>query len=134
MRDFSKMQVGDTATLSRSFNLPDLELFAQLSLDTNPVHFDDEFASQTIFGKQIVHGFLYASLISGILGTKLPGPGAIYLMQEMKFLKPVYLGDEIVAKVSVLEKDEARQIVTFETTCSKADGTLVLTGKAKVKC
>jgi 3-hydroxybutyryl-CoA dehydratase len=134
MLSFKDLEIGQTASTQRSFAHEDLVQFANLSLDSNLVHFDEEFAKTTIFGKRIVHGFLYASLISGVLGTKLPGMGAIYLSQEMKFLRPVYIGENITATVTVSEKDLNRNIVNFETICTKDDGTIVLAGNAKIKC
>jgi len=134
MISFEDIEIGQSASLKRTFSEEDLILFSTLSMDVNPVHLDEVFAATTPFKQRIVHGFLYASLISGVLGTKLPGPGAIYLSQEMKFLRPVYLEEEVKATVTVLEKDALKKTVVFETICTKASGKMVLSGRAIIKC
>lgn len=134
MIDFEQLTIGQTASSSRAFSEQDLEAFGRLSLDLNPVHFDEEFAKTTLFKTRIVHGFLYASLISGVLGTKLPGAGAVYVSQELKFLRPVYIGETITATVTIVEKDEAKKLLVLETVCTKENGVKVLSGTAKIKC
>jgi len=130
---FQKIEIGQKASIKKAFSETEIQLFVELSLDSNPVHLDEEFAKNSIFGKRIVHGFLYASLISGVIGTKLPGPGAIYLSQELKFLRPVYLDEEVTVEVVVIEKNEIKRTIGLETKCYKGDGVLVLSGLAKIK-
>jgi 3-hydroxybutyryl-CoA dehydratase len=92
-----------------------------------------KFAESTIFGKRIVHGILTSGLISAVLANKLPGPGTIYLGQELKFTSPVYLGDDITAEVEIVEIREDKKIIKLDTTCYNQDGKKVITGLATVK-
>ena len=126
--------LGQKASLTRTISDEDIRLFAELSSDHNPMHLDDEYAAQTIFGRRIAHGMLSASLISSVLGNDLPGPGAVYLGQTLKFLAPVYIGDTITATVEVSAIREDKRIVTLYTECAKSDGTIVITGEATIKC
>ena len=98
-----------------------------------PRHLDEEYAKTTIFGKRIVHGILTSGLISAVLANKLPGPGTIYLGQELKFTAPVFLGDTITAEVEIAEIREDKHIVKLNTTCYNQDGKAVITGAATVK-
>ena len=93
----------------------------------------DGYAKETIFGKRIVHGILTSGLISAVLANKLPGPGTIYLGQELKFTAPVYLGDDITATVEIVEIREDKKIIKLDTTCTNQDGKKVITGLATVK-
>jgi 3-hydroxybutyryl-CoA dehydratase len=122
---------GEIATLVRTVTQSDVENFADL-VDKNPVHVNPDFAKKTRFGRPIAHGMWGLSLVSAVLGTKLPGPGTIYLSQTAKFAAPVYPGDTLTAKVRVLEVRQDKPIVKFETTCENQDGTLILTGEALV--
>eukprot|EP01100_Stratorugosa_tubuloviscum_P012982 TRINITY_DN631_c0_g1_i1.p1 TRINITY_DN631_c0_g1~~TRINITY_DN631_c0_g1_i1.p1 ORF type:complete len:239 (+),score=83.99 TRINITY_DN631_c0_g1_i1:36-719(+) len=126
----NKLKIGDFGELTKTFSSKDIELFASLSEDNNPIHLDDEFAKSTKFGKRIVHGMLTSSLIGAVLGTKLPGQGSIYISQNLEFKSPVYLNEQIIAKIEVIEIN--KRIVTFNTTCRKIDGTIVIDGIAKV--
>ncbi len=130
---FAELYVGQTASLTKTFTLEDVEAFAGISLDTNPVHMDDNYAKSTVFGKRIVHGMLTASLISAVIANRLPGPGTIYLGQDLKFTAPVYPGDTITAEVSVTELKAEKKIVILSTTCVNQDGKAVITGNAVVK-
>ena len=107
------LSVGMDASYAKRITNEDILAFAELSGDVNPIHLSDEFAASTIFKKRIAHGFLTGSLFSTVLGTKLPGPGCVYLSQTMKFRGPVYIGDQVVAmlKITALDPDKAR--VTF---------------------
>jgi len=100
--------------------------------DMNPIHFDETFAKTTRFGRRIAHGMLPASLISAVIGNKLPGPGSIYIAQTLQFENPVFLGDELTVRVTVLTMREDKPIATLETVCSKQDGTIVVSGQAVV--
>lgn len=126
--------VGDRAERTRTFTEADVAEYAELSGDLNPIHLDEEYAAKSRFGRRIVHGFLTAGMISALLGTELPGIGSIYASQTFKFLAPVYIGDTITASVEVIEIREEKRLVTLRTDCVNADGTLVLTGEAVIKC
>ncbi|MFZ4578835.1 MAG: MaoC family dehydratase [Myxococcota bacterium] len=122
--------VGQSAELTNTWTADDVALFAKVTGDTNPVHLDEAYAAQSRFGQRIAHGMLSAGLVSAVLGTKLPGPGAIYISQTLKFLAPVFLGDTVTARVQVAAVREDKPIVTFETSCRKQDGTVVVEGQA----
>ncbi len=124
--------VGDTATITKTITQDDIHQFAELVGDLNPVHVDEEFAKKTRFGKQIAHGMWGASLISAVLGTKLPGPGTIYLSQTIKFSAPIFPGDTIAARVKVIKVREEKALVTFETVCENQDRKRILEGEAVV--
>jgi 3-hydroxybutyryl-CoA dehydratase len=109
-----------------------VERFGEAVGDLNPIHFDEAFAKTTRFGRRIAHGMLSASLISAVIGNKLPGPGSIYISQTLHFTSPVYPGDELTAKVTILSVRQDKPIATLETICSKRDGTVVLKGEAVV--
>jgi len=126
------IQIGDTASLSKVFSKEDVEAFSQISGDTNPVHLDDSFAQDTIFGKRIAHGILVGGLISAVLGTKLPGPGSIFLNQTLRFQKPVFFGDTITAVVKVIDIREDKPIITLETHCLNQDQEVVIKGEALI--
>jgi len=126
---FEDLAVGMEAGYAKKINNEDVLAFAELSGDTNPVHLDDAYAAGTIFKQRIAHGFLTASLISTVLGTKLPGPGCIYLSQSLKFRAPVHIGDEVVAtaKITSLDPDKGRAVLA--TQCA-VNGKSVLDGEA----
>lgn len=109
----------------------DIEMFAEVSTDRNPVHLDEDYAQDTIFGGRIAHGMLTAGLVSAVIGEQLPGHGAVYLGQTLKFLAPVRPGDTVRAEVEVIEIDYAKRRVKMETRCL-VDGKKVLIGEATV--
>jgi acyl dehydratase len=123
--------LGDTASVSKTIGEADLSLYAAVSLDTNPAHFDEDFAAGTPFGKRIAHGMLTSGLISACLGTRLPGPGTIYLSQTLKFRKPVFIGDRVTATVEVLALEDKGR-VRLSTVCTNQDGDVVVEGEAVV--
>jgi acyl dehydratase len=125
------MREGDTASVTKTVSEADLLLYAAVSLDTNPAHFDDEFAASGPFGRRIAHGMLTSGLISACLGTKLPGPGTIYLSQTLAFRRPVYIGDRITASVEILAI-EGKGRVSLSTICRNQDGEVVVEGEARV--
>lgn len=129
---FDEIELGQTAEYIRTITEADIEKFADVSGDHNPVHMDEEFAKTTLFKSRIAHGLLSASFISTILASKLPGPGTIYLSQELKFLRPVHIGDKIIVEVKVLEKDSERKRIILSTICTNQDGKKVIDGKATV--
>jgi 3-hydroxybutyryl-CoA dehydratase len=106
--------------------------FAGVTGDRNPLHLDEEFARTTRFGRRIAHGMIAAAQISSVLGNTLPGPGTIYLSQSLQFLEPVYVGDSVTARVTVIAVKEAKQVATFETVCENQRGEIVLRGEAVV--
>ena len=131
-RTYEEMAVGDSATLEKRLTMDDIKLFAVMSGDVNPAHVDEEFARSSRFHELIAHGMWGGALISTVLGTKLPGPGTIYLGQTLRFRGPVTLGDQVRVNVTVREKfDEKRQIV-FACECRNQDDALVLDGEARV--
>jgi acyl dehydratase len=124
--------VGETASLSMVLRSEDVESFAAVTGDANPVHLDADFAARTRFGRRIGHGMWAGSLLSAVLGTRLPGPGTIYLSQELRFLAPVHIGDTITATVRVEQVREDKPIVTLATTCANGSGEPVVSGQAVV--
>ena len=124
------LKIGDSASLTKTFTDEDVRSFAKISGDTNPVHLDDNFAASTRFKQRLVHGMLTAGLISAVLGTKLPGPGSIYLNQSITFRAPVFINDTITATVKVSGIREDKPILTLETVCTNQDGAVVLEGEA----
>ncbi len=126
---FEDISLGQSAELTRVVSDADIRGFAAVSGDDNPVHLDAEYASTTQFKERIAHGILTASYISALIGTKLPGPGAIYVSQTLSFRRPVKLNDEVHAKVEVKALDPEKARVTFACTCS-VGGKTVLEGEA----
>ncbi|MCC3159401.1 MaoC family dehydratase [Hymenobacter sp. 15J16-1T3B] len=122
--------LGASARLTQPITFEDVQAFARLSLDVNPLHLDEEYARQARFGRRICHGMLYASFISAVIGNELPGPGSIYVSQTLKFLKPVFAGDVITAVVTVTGLQPERHLVTLRTECVNQDAVVVLTGEA----
>ena len=128
---FEDLFVGRTASVSRTVSEADILMFAGVSGDTNPVHLDQEFAASTMFGGRIAHGMLSAGLISAVFGTRLPGPGCIYLSQNLKFKAPVKIGDTVVARVTVKELKTEKRRAVFSTVCT-VGATVVLDGEAEL--
>ena len=124
--------VGEEAALSTTFTQEDVENFARLSGDTNPVHLDEDYAQHTRFGGRIIHGMLVASLISSVLGTKLPGPGCIYMSQQLSFRAPARVGQRLTAKVRVSEWDNTKGRVVLTTEVANEQGVQVIIGEAKL--
>jgi 3-hydroxybutyryl-CoA dehydratase len=124
--------VGEEAAFSKTFTQDDVELFSRLSGDINPVHLDEAYASQTRFGGRIIHGLLVASLISTVLGTAMPGPGSIYLSQQLSFRAPAKVGERLTAKARVIDWDGAKGRIVLATEVVKDDGTQLIVGEAKL--
>ncbi len=125
------LEPGMSATFGKTITDADILMFAGVSGDTNPVHLNEEFAGDTPFRGRIAHGLLTASLISTAIGTKLPGPGCIYVSQSLRFRAPVRAGDTVTARVTVLEVERERRRVRMETVCLVA-GKVVLDGEAVI--
>ena len=124
--------VGEEATLTKTISDEDIKTFARISGDNNPVHVNDDYAKGTMFGGRIAHGMLVASLISAVLGTKLPGPGAIYMNQQLRFLAPVRPGDKVTARAQVTEWDATKGRVTLLTEVTNQAGKPVISGEARL--
>lgn len=132
-RTFDEIAIGETASLSRLLGQREIQLFALASGDVNPSHMDAAFAETGIFHQVIAHGLWGGGLISAVLGTELPGPGAIYLSQSLRFVRPVMLGDVITASVTVTAKEAEHHSVTLACRCENQRGEEVISGEAKVK-
>jgi len=131
-KTIGEITVGDSAEFAKTVSEADIYLFAGVTGDFNPAHLNEAYAETTFFKTRIAHGMLSAGFISAILGTKLPGPGAIYMEQTLKFLAPVRIGDTITARVEALEIDEKENRVRFSTTCRNQEETIVLDGEALI--
>ena len=131
-RTFEELAVGDVASFERRLTLQDIELFAVMSGDINPAHVDEEYARDSLFHGQIAHGMWGGALISTLLGTRLPGPGTIYLGQTLRFHAPVMLGDRVQVSVTVREKIAGKNQVIFACECRNQEDALVLDGEARV--
>lgn len=131
MTYLDEMAPGMKAETAKTITEADILMFAAVSTDTNPVHIDAEAAAKSMFGQRIAHGMLSAGLISAVLGTKLPGPGSIYLGQTLRFRAPVTIGATVCARVEVTAVDTAKKRVTLKTECFVGD-TLVIDGEAVV--
>lgn len=129
---FDELKVGDVASIARTLTYRDIELFAIMSGDVNPAHVDAEYAKSDMFHKIIAHGMWGGALISTVLGTQMPGPGAIYLGQSLSFRRPVCVGDTITVSVKVARKFEERHRVTFDCQATNQRGELVISGTADV--
>jgi acyl dehydratase len=127
-----KLSIGDSAEITKTIEQFDIDAFARVTGDHNPVHVDEEFAKTTRFGRRIAHGMLTASLISAVLANKLPGEGSVYLGQTLQFVAPVFPGDDITARVTVKEIREDKPIVKLETICMNQRGEVVIRGEATV--
>ena len=131
-RIFDEIAVGDSASIQRTLTAQDIQLFAVLSGDVNPQHLDAEFAASTRFHGVIAHGMWGGALISAVLGTRLPGPGTVYLGQSLKFLRPVRVGDTLTVTVTVAARDEAKKRLTLACACVNQAGEAVIEGEASV--
>jgi len=126
------LTIGQEDSFTKTLSAEDVEAFAVISGDANPVHLDEAYAAGTVFKHRIAHGILTAGLISATIGTHLPGPGTIYLSQSLRFEKPVYLGDTITATIRVKILRADKPIATLETVCTNQAGVVVLSGEAVV--
>lgn len=126
------LKIGDTASRTKQITSADIADFARATNGTNPIHLDDDYAATTPFGRRIAHGMLTASIISAVLANELPGPGTIYLGQDLKFKAPVFVDDTVTATVELTAYREDKRIATFRTTCTNQEGTLVIEGEAVV--
>lgn len=125
------ISVGMSASYSQTITDSDVKMFAGISGDNNPVHMSDEYANESRFKRRIAHGLLSGSFFSALFGTKLPGPGCVYVSQDLKFIRPVYIDDTVTASVVVTSVDTEKQRVFFDTFC-KVKNKIVIRGVAEL--
>lgn len=130
---YAEMNVGDSASLSKTVTESDVLSFAGLTMDFNPVHVNAEYAKDSIFKERIAHGMLSAGFISAVLGTTLPGPNSIYLGQELKFTAPVKIGDTVTATATITEKKDDKRLLKLKTVVTNQRGEVVVDGNAVIK-
>jgi 3-hydroxybutyryl-CoA dehydratase len=131
-KTIDELKIGEKELFAKTIAESDVYLYAGITGDLNPAHINDEYASNTFFKTRIAHGMLTAGFISAIIGTRLPGPGTIYIGQNLKFKAPVRIGDTITAVVKVTEIIKEKNRVKMKTTCVNQEGTVVLDGEAFV--
>ena len=131
-KTIDQLRIGDTAEFGKTISESDIYLYAGVTGDFNPAHLNEVYAKKTYFKTRIAQGMLTAGFISGLLGVSLPGPGTIYIRQELDFLAPVHIADTITARVEIIEILNQKNRVTVRTTCVNQDGTMVLDGRAIV--
>jgi len=129
----NKLKVGDKASYTRVISEEDVNLFAGITNDKNPIHLDEKFAADSMFGQRIAHGMLVASLFSGLIGMEVPGKGTIYLGQDLKFRAPVPIGTTVTATVEVVKIRPDKPIATLRTVCVNEAGEVVIDGEAVVR-
>ena len=127
-----QLVLGQKATVKKIFTHEEVKAFANSSQDANPIHLDKEYAAKTFFKKPIVHGMFVASLFGGMLGSELPGNGTIYLGQNLKFIKPNYVGEELTAIIEIINIRGDKPIYTFSTKCYNSKGELTIDGEAVI--
>jgi 3-hydroxybutyryl-CoA dehydratase len=129
--DISDLRVGMIESYTQIICDKDINSFAEISGDRNPVHLDDEYAKNTIFKKRIAHGFMSASFFSALFGTRLPGEGCVYVSQQLFFKKPIYIGDQVTAYIELIDINVKKRRAFFDTYC-KVNGRIVIDGKAEI--
>jgi len=129
--DIENIRIGMSESYTQVITDTDIRLFADISGDKNPVHLSDEYAASSPFKKRIAHGMISASFFSALFGTRLPGEGCVYVKQDLTFRKPVYIGDSVVATVTVIDIDVKKRRVFFNTIC-KVETKIVISGKAEL--
>ena len=131
-KTIKELKVGESAEFSKTISESDVYLYAGVTGDLNPAHINEEYAKHTFFKTRIAHGMLSAGLISTVLGNELPGPGSVYIRQELNFLAPVHMGDTVTARAEVIEILLEENRVKLETSCINQNGIMVLDGEAVV--
>jgi 3-hydroxybutyryl-CoA dehydratase len=131
-KTITEICVGDAAEFAKTVSESDIYLYAGITGDSNPAHINEEYAKGTFFKTRIAHGMLPAGFISTVMGTRLPGPGTVYVKQVLNFLAPVHIGDTITARVEVTEILHQKNRIKLKTLCVNQDGTTVLDGEALV--
>ncbi len=131
-KTIDELKVGDAAEFTKTISESDVYLYAGVTGDLNPAHIDEEYAKKTFFKTRIAHGMLSAGFLSTVLGNRLPGPGSIYIRQDLRFLAPVRIGDTITARAEVIEIIPEKNRARLATFCLNQDGAKVLDGEAVV--
>jgi len=131
-KSIDQIKIGDVSEFSKTVTEADVYQYAGITGDFNPAHINEVYAGKTFFKKRIAHGLLSAGFISAVIGTQLPGPGSIYIRQELKFRAPVYFDDTITARVEVTDRNLEKNRVTLQTTCTNQDDRTVLEGEALI--
>lgn len=131
-KTIGELHVGDAAEFSKTVSESDVYLYAGVTGDLNPAHINESYARNTFFKTRIAHGMLSAGFISAAIGMKLPGPGTIYIRQELSFKAPVQIGDTVTARVEIIEINAEKNRVRMRTTCTNQEGILILDGEAMV--
>jgi 3-hydroxybutyryl-CoA dehydratase len=131
-KSISELKVGDFAEFAKTVSETDIYMFAGIVGDFNPAHVNEEYAKGTFFKTRIAHGMLAAGFVSSTIGMQLPGPGTVYISQELKFLGPVHIGDTVTARVEVAEIDKEKNRVRLSTSCMNQEGMKILDGDAMV--
>ena len=131
-RTFDEIEIGESASLTRTLRAEDVALFGAVSGDLNPAHFDAEYAATTLFKEPIAHGMLCGALVSTVLGTQLPGPGTICISQELRFRRPVKIGDTLTVTLTCREKHTDKKRIVFDCDCKNQRGESVTRGLAEV--
>lgn len=131
-KTISEITIDDSARFTKTISETDIYMFAGITGDLNPAHIDEEYAKKTFFKGRIAHGMLLAGFISSVIGCQLPGPGSIYIKQDLKFRAPGRIGDTVTAEVKVMEIIKESNRIILQTTCTNQDGTLLLDGQAMI--
>ena len=131
-KSIDQIKVGDMAEFAKTVTETDIYLYAGITGDFNPAHVNEVYAKNTFFKTRIAHGMLTAGFISAIIANQLPGPGTIYLKQDLSFLAPVHIGDTITGRVEIVELIPEKNRVRIKTTCSNQDGVIVISGEGLV--
>ena len=131
-KTIAEIKIDDSAEFSKTISEADIYLFAGVTGDLNPAHINEEYAKDTFFKGRIAHGMLLAGFISAVIGCQLPGPGSIYIKQDLKFRAPARIGDTVTARATVVEITEEKNRVILQTTCTNQEGILLLDGQATV--
>jgi 3-hydroxybutyryl-CoA dehydratase len=131
-KTIEQLKIGDAAEFTKTISESDVYLFAGVTGDLNPAHINEPYAQNTFFKARIAHGMLLAGFISSVIGMQLPGPGSIYIRQELNFLAPVRIGDTVTARVEVTQSVSEKNRITLRTTCTNQEGKLVVDGEATI--
>ncbi len=131
-KSIDQFNIGDSAEFTKTITEYDVYQYAGVTGDFNPAHIDEVYAKETFFKRRIAHGMLAGGLISAVLGTRLPGPGSVYLRQELNFTAPVYFGDTVTAKVEIVDINTGKKRITLKTTCTNQDDKVVVDGEAVI--
>ncbi|MDN5130871.1 MaoC family dehydratase [Aliarcobacter butzleri] len=129
--EINEIEIGMSESYSQTISESDVKAYARISGDRNPVHMDEEYAEKSRYKKRIAHGMISSSFFSALFGTKLPGPGCVYVNQSLNFKRPVYIGDTVTAIITVTKIDEIKNRVYFDTVC-KVKNKTVIDGKAEL--